>query len=272
MRSLADDGATAWHLQCPYAPTVALAPDHFRAMIRLELGLGPTPNGDPRRPHAIMNSRHGNQGGSRTRIHDDIAKVLNQCARSCDGSIAELEVRHRLNYDHGGPARPDLILDDVGPGTLTDRRDHPNGIAVDVVTAHPVHSDGNVNKATARTKGKAAADAFNGKVRKYGDAPEREGMEFIPFALDTFGLLHPKSHELLKRLARRNAETVTNIRRNDSVPAHAGRTYERWLRTLSITRARAVGAFITGGIAQANRYARAEALANAADSHVLDAL
>ena len=72
MRSLADDGATAWHLQCPYAPTVALAPDHFRAMIRLELGLGPTPNGDPRRLHAIMNSRHGNQGGSRTRIHDDI--------------------------------------------------------------------------------------------------------------------------------------------------------------------------------------------------------
>lgn len=87
MRSLADDGVTAWHLQCPYAPTVALAPDHFRAMIRLELGLGPTPNGDPRRLHAIMNSRHGNQGGSRTRIHDDITKVIKQCAKSCDGMI-----------------------------------------------------------------------------------------------------------------------------------------------------------------------------------------
>ena len=48
-------------------------------------------------------------------------------------------------------------------------------------------------------------------------------MEFLPFALDTFGLLHPKSDELLKRLARRNAETVTNIWGNDSVPAHAGR-------------------------------------------------
>ena len=46
-------------------------------------------------------------------------------------------------------------------------------------------------------------------------------MEFLPFALDTFGLLHPKSHELLKRLARRNAETVTNIGGNDSTPAHA---------------------------------------------------
>ena len=97
-------------------------------------------------------------------------------------------------------------------------------------------------------------------------------MELLPFAMDTFGLLHPKSHEFLKRLARRDAETVTNIRENDSVTAHAGRTYERWLRTLSIIRARAVGAFIAGGVAQANRYARAEALANATESHVLDAL
>ena len=150
----------------------------------------PDPNGDPRRLHAIMNSMHGNQGGSRTRIHDDITKVIKQCAKSCEGMIAELEVRHRPNYDHGGPARPDLILNDVGPSTLTDRRDHPNGIAVNVVTAHPIHSDGHVSKATARTKDKAAADAFNAEVRKYGGAPEREGMEFLPFALDTFGLLH----------------------------------------------------------------------------------
>jgi len=34
---------------------------------------------------------------------------------------------------------------------------------------------------------------------------------------------------------------------------------------------RHAGAFITGGIAQANRRARAEALADAAESHVLDA-
>ena len=50
-------------------------------------------------------------------------------------------------------------------------------------------------------------------------------------------------------------------------------THPRALMCVTIAaRMRAVGAFITGGVAQANRYARAEALANAAESHLLDAL
>jgi hypothetical protein len=201
MRSLADDVTTAWHLQCPFAPTVALAPDHFRSMIRLELGLGPTPNGDPRRLHAIMNSRHGNQGGSRTRIHDDVAKFLKQAAKSCDSMIAELEVRNRLNYDHGGPARPDLILNDAGHGILTDRRDHPNGIAVDVVTAHPIHSDANICKATARTKGKAATDAFNG--------------------IEVGGRMHAYFYQLLDTFAKLKADGDAGPLDDDTDPAKA---------------------------------------------------
>ena len=50
------------------------------------------------------------------------------------------------------------------------------------VTAQPIHSDGNIRRETAITKGKAATDTFNGKIRKYGGAPEREEMEFLPFA------------------------------------------------------------------------------------------
>ena len=60
MHSLADKGATAWNLQCPFAPNIALAPEHFRAMIRLELGLGPTMNADPRQTYAIINNTQAN--------------------------------------------------------------------------------------------------------------------------------------------------------------------------------------------------------------------
>ena len=183
------------------------------------------------------------------------------------GMIAELEVgANQLRSRR--PREPDLILNDAGHSPIDETTPTASRSTSSPCTLSTAR---NIRRATAITKGKAATDAFNGKIRKYGGAPEREGMEFLPFALDTFELLHPKSHELLKRLARRNAETnaetVTNIRGNESVPAHAGRTYDRWLRTLSITRARAVGAFITGDISEANPYARAEALTN-----VLDAL
>ena len=92
-------------------------------------------------------------------------------------------------------------------------------------------------------------------------------MEFLPSALDTLAYSTPNPTSSYSAWP-----TGPTSEKPDSVTAHAGPTYERWLRTLSIPRARAVGAFISGGVAQANWYARAEALANAAESHVLDVL
>ena len=54
----------------------------------------------------------------------------------------------------------------------------------------------------------AAEHAHQLKVRKYSARCEREGLVFIPMAVDTFGRWHPKALEVITTLGRQLARNV----------------------------------------------------------------
>ena len=54
----------------------------------------------------------------------------------------------------------------------------------------------------------AAEHAHQLKVRKYSARFEREGLAFIPLAVDTFGRWHPKALEVITTLGRQLARNV----------------------------------------------------------------
>jgi hypothetical protein len=73
--------------------------------------------------------------------------------------------------------------------------------------------------------------------------------------LETYGYMGPDFIAFLRRLAAAAADNVDTLRMNerDMAKAYAGRLYTRWLRQISMTRARSVANRLRGASVQSSR-------------------
>ena len=60
----------------------------------------------------------------------------------------------------------------------------------------------------AQERGSAVGKAHQDKVRKYWERCEREGISFLPLAMDTFGGYHKEGLQTLTKLGRQLARAV----------------------------------------------------------------
>ena len=80
--------------------------------------------------------------------------------------------------------------------------------ALDVTVVSPLQVQ--LRKKAAEEKGSAANKRYNEKNAKYLAPCEREGIQFIPLVVETFGGWHPNSEIVLTKLAKQLAAQTGN--------------------------------------------------------------
>ena len=132
--------------------------------------------------------------------------------------------------------------------------DRQGGIVVDVVTAHPVTATGKPRgpghtvhgRNAARADGYTAYVAHEAKLVAYSHEVSQGRHEVVPFAVETYGRLHPAALNLLDRMSRCAARRHKTRDPADFAAHNAGHIRHRWTRELSTVRARALGYWLRG--------------------------
>ena len=116
----------------------------------------------------------------------------------------------------GSKARPaDIFIKDWNGGL---------GLALDVTVTSPLQAA----FSSSYTSGLAAITAADKKVNKYKSVAESNGFQFLPFAVESFGILEPRATKflstLISRLATRRQQpisvTTADVCRKLSVALH----------------------------------------------------
>jgi len=152
----------------------------------------------------------------------------------------------------GQKKRPDIAISDFDMAD-TLHPDRRGGIVVDVVTAHPVTATGKPRgghtvhgQNAARTDGYTANFAHDAKLVAYNHEITQGRHEVVPFAVETYGRLHPAALNLLDRMSRCAARRHKTRDPADFAAHNAGHIRHRWTRELSTVRARALGYWLRG--------------------------
>ena len=254
IRSLGGEGALEWHLQTPFKPSLTVDAKTYSVLVRLELSLltGRTSTRGPA-THARLCDTSTTSGGSRTILHNTVRDAIHGFANesgcvSCLEPVSILATATRP----GQKKRPDIAISDFDMAD-TLHPDRRGGIVVDVVTAHPVTATGKPRgghtvhgQNAARTDGYTANFAHDAKLVAYNHEITQGRHEVVPFAVETYGRLHPAALNLLDRMSRCAARRHKTRDPADFAAHNAGHIRHRWVRELSTVRARALGYWLRG--------------------------
>jgi hypothetical protein len=254
MHSQAGEGALSWHLVPGYAAHVVMARPQYLAILRFELSLpqiglrGREYNVEI--GHAVLNQASNTPLGGRYRTHNAVvgnvitfAIAAGYAASTACGALV-------------GP-RPGTTSDVIADCVITGMDNDKAGLLGDVSLIHPVSAAGIVKHRAHITPGACAAVREREKNQRYtqGGFCARQGYEFVAMVLETYGYMAPDFIAFLRRLAAAAAGNVDTLRMNerDTSKAYAGRLYTRWLRQISMTRARSVANRLRGASVQTSR-------------------
>jgi hypothetical protein len=124
-----------------------------------------------------------------------------------------IETPHLLPQ-HPGRKPADILLPRFSSG---------RALCIDVSVVNPQQPS--LNASAAITQGYAVENRFKAKNRKFKEDCQAEKLDFLPVVVETFGLWHPTSLALFKKISRRRA-----IRENRSVPL----VHQEFLSRLSV--------------------------------------
>jgi hypothetical protein len=149
---------------------------------------------DAKGHHLCSVCNAGNPGYDRNATHNLVRNVLLDLARSA-GLTARIEDRGILQADStdGTKSRMDLVIDNF---------EGAQSLGIDVTIVDPRNSKYS-KRCTAVAAGTCASDAENDKIKDYKDSFERQGHEFVPFAIESFGAFGPRTVNVFNRLITR---------------------------------------------------------------------
>ena len=200
--------------------------------------------------HARLCDSSMTSGGSRTILHDTVRDAIHGFANE-SGCVSFLKPVGILApaTRRGQKMRPDIAISDYDMAD-TLHPDRRGGIVVDAVTAHPITATGKprggVVESATSTYGYAANAAHEAKLDAYSHEISRGRHEVVPFAVETYGRLHPAALNLLDRMSRCAARRHKTRDPADFAAHNAGHIRHRWTRELSTVRARALGYWLRG--------------------------
>jgi hypothetical protein len=130
-------------------------------------------------------------GYDRNATHNGIRDVLCELARS-GGHTCRIEDRGILQADsaNGTKKRMDVVIDNF-EGALS--------LGIDVTVVDPRTSTYS-KRATAIAPGTCASDAEERKIEQYKQSFQRQGHEFVPFAIESFGAFGPRTINVFNKL------------------------------------------------------------------------
>ena len=144
------------------------------------------------------------EGRGRNKRHHSIRDILYQLIKdaklNCECEPENLFITS-VDEDTGKPCkrRPDLLVQDVPFDTNEEKVKFYKDTIIDVSVTYPCSDAAIRNFKSDQRKGAAAARIFDAKYNKYAEvAGDRYKM--IPFVLETFGYIHPKSEGFLRHL------------------------------------------------------------------------
>ena len=144
------------------------------------------------------------EGRGRNKRHHSIRDILYQLIKdaklNCESEPENLFIMS-VDEDTGKPCkrRPDLLVQDVPFDTNEEKVKFYKDTIIDVSVTYPCSDAAIRNFKSDQRKGAAAARIFDAKYNKYAEvAGDRYKM--IPFVLETFGYIHPKSEGFLRHL------------------------------------------------------------------------
>ena len=212
--------------------------------------------------HTVLNQARNTPLGGRYTTHNGIVRDVINFAKtagcSVSGSCAGIL----------GPL-PGTQSDVIADGVITGMDGDTAGLLFDVSLIHNVSGVGIVKHRAHVTPGACAGVREQEKNHRYtqGGFTARQGYLFVAKAVETYGYMGPDFISFLRRLAAHAANNVDTLRLNerDTSKAYAGRLYTRWLRQISMTRARTVADRLRGAsVASTQVIADAAAVQHAA--------
>eukprot|EP01034_Spumella_vulgaris_P028088 gene28088-34890_t len=183
-------------------------PDHMRERLAMRLGCdikyivtgdcvcnsGGDRYVDAKGYHLCSVCNAGNPGYDRNTTHNGVRNVLLELARA-GGLTARIEDRGILLADstHGTKRRMDVVIDHF---------EGNQSLGIDVTVVDP-RGSAYSKRCTAMAAGTCASDAENEKLKDYKESFERQGHEFVPFAIESFGAFGPRTVNVFNRLIAR---------------------------------------------------------------------
>ena len=265
VRSLAGEGATAWHLQTPYNHHYQLTPEQTRRAVRFELGL-PQPGLEHHMQagvhrmqsssyevfakvtgHAVLNQKKNTSLGGAYYTHNAMVRALEHIVKDIDPVAIHATQRctgllgcRRRNENDNSDTVGDLLITGVNP--------YYNGLIVDVSFTHPISGKGKAKGHAHDQTGHAASVAELGKINNYTNVCREAHYEFSAFVFETYGLMAPQTISLLYRLAEIASADVDirDIAYRDSRKANKGRKYTKWVKQLSLARIKTIADRLIG--------------------------
>ena len=161
--------------------------------------------------HALVCKGGGDRISRHNILRDLLARLCGEAALSVEKVIVE-----KKWLVAGSKARPaDIFIKDWNGGL---------GLALDVTVTSPLQAA----FSSSYTSGLAAITAADKKVNKYKSVAESNGFQFLPFAVESFGILEPRATKflstLISRLATRREQpisvTTADVCRKLSVALH----------------------------------------------------
>jgi hypothetical protein len=132
-----------------------------------------------------------NPGSDHNTVHNNVRNVLCELGRAT-GHTCRIEDKGILQADSDDPTkkRMDVVIDNF---------EGFSSLGIDVTIVDPR----NLQYSKCRTPmaaGTCASDAEKSKIEKYADIYARQGHEFAPFAIESFGAFGPRTVSVFNRL------------------------------------------------------------------------
>ena len=221
--------ASAWLTVIPNKDELRLQPEHFQAALCHRYHLDqPSICTNLRcscKRGAIVDAKgaHFQQfcamEGLRSDTHNAIAHTLANIMR---GAGCLVRTEQRVCPDNGRKSDCSTNQNPLSP--------LPLHVDVKVTGVHP--ETGALSDANALKQGRAAEAGYKEKIQDYGNLPETNNIQLLPFSVENHGFIHQQSLKLVEVLAAK-AELTWRL------PSKV--IFEYWLKLLSIALQRGIG-------------------------------
>jgi hypothetical protein len=281
MLSMNGIGALAWHMQIPFAPFAVMATNLVLAIVRFELNLQQPsltraisrgtlcyccskPYQEHTADHHVLTVAMGNTGGNRVSSHNELVR---QAQSMCNqAGLTGGTTTHCAGLMGTDPARGTRHdKDHVGDLAISGLRTGCEFLIADITIVHPVGGSGAAAgkpkpACAADTEGAAVGDAEVRKAAHYGDLAARHGHQIVTLGMETYGRFGLEFLAFIHELAEHATSRVDSLdhvnitgEAAETRASFARRLRLRWMRQISLTRARTIAARLCGASVSAGR-------------------
>jgi hypothetical protein len=146
---------------------------------------------DAKGRHLLSVCKASNHGYDINAVHNNIRNVVCELARA-GGHTCRVEDMGIIKADSDDPTkkRMDVVIDNF---------EGSRSLGIDVTVVDPRNLEYSKLR-VPMAAGTCASDAEQDKIKKYADMYERQGHEFAPFAIESFGAFGPRTVSVFNRL------------------------------------------------------------------------